>query len=65
MTKHKAELSPAELAARIRKNMEHSTSQVNLSELIDLDRFEQMLVAEIREHRLRSLTADAARASKH
>lgn len=65
MSKPKTELSPAELAARVRKNMEQSTSQVNLSELVDLDQFEQLLVSEIREHRVRSLTAAAASASKH
>lgn len=65
MSKPKTELSPAELAARIRKNMEQSTSQVNLSDLIDLDRYEQLLVSEIREHRIRSLTAEADKASKH
>lgn len=65
MTKDKPELSPAELAARIRENMEQSVSQVDLSQLIDMDRFEQLLVSEIREHRVRSLTAAAARSSKH
>lgn len=61
----KPDMTPAELAARIRENMEQSVGQVDLSQMIDMDRFEQLLVSEIREHRVRSLTAAAERSSKH
>lgn len=55
MTKDNSDLSPAELAALVRANMVASTGPMDLSEIIDLDRFEQMLISEIREHRLKGV----------
>lgn len=55
MSKNKPDLSPAEIAALVRARMVASTGPMDLSEIIDLDRFEQMLVSEIREHRLKGV----------
>lgn len=55
MTQIKTNLKPAELAALVRRNMENSAAETDLSALVNMDQLEQMMIEIMRETQFNAL----------